>query len=135
MTFREFASLVIGALSIALVASAFPVEARAQGGYPGAGGSWWSRQYAPDGQWCCNGADGHEYRGAYEFMPDGSVQITADSGAEISIPADKIVQYDPHDPIPTADPAWWYQGDTQTDLERFEDDPPYCADCVSYSLA
>jgi hypothetical protein len=98
------------ALLVAFVAFVTPVHANDPTGQyansPNA--AWFGRQHNADGSWCCDGADGHLYYGAYAINADGSVTLPLDSGDTLKIDAVKVLPFNPTDPNPMGTAVWWY---------------------------
>jgi hypothetical protein len=71
-------------------------------------GKWFASQHNANGNWCCDGADGHIYDGDYSINADGSVTMPDGMGGTFTLPAELVLPYNPTDPNPTGHAVWWY---------------------------
>jgi hypothetical protein len=86
---------------------------------------WYSKQYAKNGGWCCDLADGHAYNGNYDPQPDGSVILRGITDAtdsatgkpvtkptDITIQAFKVLDGVAGGPNPTGHAVLWSRDPT-----------------------
>jgi hypothetical protein len=64
---------------------------------------WYSTQQTPDGGFCCDRADGHDFYGDYAVDANGNVKFDAD-GKHYMIPKGKVLT----GPNPTGHAVWWW---------------------------